>query len=156
MSAGTTAGGGHARSKAVATWLAIVGGTLGLHRLYLRGFGDVLAWLHAIPTALGAIGVQRMREFGVDDPLSWVLIPLLGLMISQAMACAIYYALTPDEKWDARWNPGRPTPPTRWAPVIGAVLAMLVGGGIFMGTITFSIQKVFEVRYEAEKAATRR
>lgn len=134
----------HYRSKTIATWLAIVLGTLGIHRFYLHGLGDKLGWLHPLPTALGLLGVMRMRDMGQDDGLAWLLVPVLGLMISQAMLCAIVYALTPDEKWEARYNPGTSPRATRWAPVLGAILALMLGGGVLMGTIAFSGQKFFE------------
>jgi hypothetical protein len=134
----------HYRSKTVATWLAIALGTLGMHRFYLHGFGDKLGWLHPWPTALGLIGATRMRDLGQDDGLAWLLVPVLGLMISQAMLCAIVYGLTPDDKWDARHNPGAPGPATAWGPVLGAIAALMVGGAVLMGTIAFSGQKFFE------------
>ena len=132
------------RSKTLATWIAVLGGPLGLHRLYLHGFGDVLGWLHAVPTFIGALGVMRMRELGQDDRLAWALIPLLGLMIAQAMLCAIVYGLTPDERWDERRNPGHATVSTGWGPVLGVIMALLLGAGILMGTIAFGVQKFFE------------
>jgi hypothetical protein len=134
----------HYRSKTLATWLAVLGGTLGLHRLYLRGWGDVLGWLHPIPTGVGMLGVLRMREMGQDDVLSWLLIPVLGLMIAQSMLCAIVYGLTPDEKWEARHNPGQPPRATGWGPVLGVIVALLMGAGVLMGTIAFGGQKFFE------------
>jgi hypothetical protein len=44
------------------------------------------------------VGVARLRNLGQDDPAAWLLIPVLGLMISAAMLTAIVYALTPDER----------------------------------------------------------
>ena len=35
------------------------------------------------------------------------------------MLTAIVYGLTPDEQWNARYNPGAPTHGTGWAPVLG-------------------------------------
>lgn len=140
----------HYRSKTLATWVAIVGGVFGLHRLYLKGFGDVIGWLHAVPTLAGMVGVQRMLDVGQDDHLAWALIPLLGLMVAQAMLCAIVYGLTPDEKWDARHNPGSAVQPTAWGPVLGAIAGLLIGGGVLMATIAFSGQRYFE--YQIEEA----
>lgn len=131
-------------SKTAATWLAVVGGTLGLHRLYLYGLKDVLAWLHIPPTLLGLAGVIRMRQLGQDDQVAWMLIPLLGLMIALGMLCAILYGLTPDEKWDARRNPAQAGAQTAWGAVLGVITALLLGAAILMGTIAFSIQKLFE------------
>ena len=132
------------RSKSVAAWLTLLLGTLGVHRLYLHGLRDVKAWLHPLPTALGLVGVLRLRTLGQDDPLAWLLIPLLGLMISMAMLCAIVYALTPDEKWDARHNPGHAVRATGWVPVLAAINALLIGGTVLMGTVAYGGQKFFE------------
>lgn len=144
------------RSKTLAAWVALVAGTLGLHRIYLRGVGDPLAWLHVPPTALGVYGVQRMQAFGQDDRLAWLLIPVLGLMISQAMLCAIVYGLTPDEKWDARHNPGQPVHPTAWGPVLAVIAALLIGATVLMGTIAFAGQKFFESRLDQVNSSSPR
>lgn len=132
------------KSKTLATWIAIVGGTLGLHRFYLHGLGDRWGWLFPLPTALGAIGVQRALALGQDDRLSWLLIPLLGVTLSVAMLSAIVYALTPDERWNERFNAGMPISRTGWATIIGAALALLLGAGVLMATVAFSGQRFFE------------
>jgi hypothetical protein len=142
------------RSKTIATWLAVIGGTLGLHRFYLHGLGDRLGWLHALPTVMGLVGVQRMRELGQDDRLAWLLIPLLGLMISQAMLCAIVYGLTPDANWDPRHNPGHAARGTGWGPVLGVIAALLVGGAVLMGTVAFGAQRFFEWQLEDQRSSS--
>lgn len=139
------------KSKTVATWLAVIGGVFGLHRFYLYGLRDTLGWLHPLPTFAGLAGVQRVQDFGQDDRLSWLLLPLLGLMVAQAMLCAILYGLTPDERWDARHNPGAPVTATRWGPVLGVVLALLLGASALMATIAFSGQRFFEWQIEEAK-----
>jgi hypothetical protein len=132
------------RSKTLATWLAVIGGAFGAHRFYLHGWRDLIAWLYPLPTLLGLAGVQRMRAFGQDDRVAWVLIPLLGLALSAAMLSAIVYGLTPDDKWAVRHNPGRPPQATGWAPVLGVIVALLVGSSVLMGTVAFSGQRFFE------------
>ena len=134
------------RSKSLATWLAIFGGTLGLHRFYLHGSNDRWAWAHPWPTLAGLYGVRRMLELGQDDRLAWALIPLLGLMIAGTMLAAIVYGLTPDEKWNARFGAGAPKRSTGWGPVIGVIVALLVGGGVLMATIAFAGQRYFEMQ----------
>ena len=93
---------GSSRSKAVATWLALVGGSLGLHRFYLHGAARPWAWLHPLPTLVGAYGFWRMRECGVDDARGALLVPFLGVMLAATMLQAIVYGLTSDERWAAR------------------------------------------------------
>lgn len=132
------------RSKSIATWIALMGGSLGLHRFYLHGGRDWIGWLLPLPTLAGLVGVVRMRELGQDDRLAWLLIPVLGLAWSATLLTAIVYGLTPDERWDARHNPGQPVRSTGWGPVLGVILALLLGGIVLMGTIAFSGQKFFE------------
>ncbi len=132
------------KSKTIATWLALLTGTFGLHRFYLRGLSDKLGWLHIPPTLIGLYGVQRMDTLGQDDRLAWFLIPLLGLMMAQAALSAVVTGLTPDERWDARHNPGQAPRATRWGPIIGVIVSVAVGGIVLMSTIAFSAQRYFE------------
>ncbi len=151
MTTGTSIGGRQGyKSKTLATWLALIGGSVGLHRFYLHGFRDAWGWLSIVPSTVGLYGVQRMRHLGTDDHLAWVLIPLLGAMLSIAMLSAIVYGLTPDEKWNARFNPNGPDHRMNWATVIGVAAALIVGGGVLMATLAFSAQRYFE--YAAETA----
>ncbi len=141
------------RSKTVAAWLALLLGTLGAHRFYLHGWHDRLGWLHLPPTLAGLYGVLRMRELGQDDQLAWLLVPLLGVSISVAMVSSIVHALTSDEKWDARHNPGHAVVATGWGPVLAAIAGLMVGGAVLTGTIAFSGQKFFEWQLEARPAS---
>jgi hypothetical protein len=143
------------RSKTLAAWLALVAGPLGAHRFYLHGWADLWAWLHPWPTLLGVAGVLRLRSLGQDDQLAWLLIPILGLMISQAMLAAIIIGLTPDDRWQARFNPGTAPRSTGWAAVIAAIAALMIGGAALMGTLAFGGQKFFEWQAERDAQAGR-
>lgn len=136
------------KNKTLAAALAAFGGSMGLHRFYLYGLGDVVAWVFPIPSALGWWGVERMRLHGQDDVLSWLLIPLLGLSLTVGCLMAIVYALTPQERWNARHNPQFPAdaPAGRSHALTVAVLvfALLAGTIAFMGSLAFSVQKYFE------------
>ena len=68
------------KNKTLATWLTFLGGPLGLHRFYLKGFGDLLGWMLPIPTALGLYGVERVQRFGQDVGRILVYI-LFGIII---------------------------------------------------------------------------
>ncbi|WP_280152455.1 hypothetical protein [Piscinibacter sp. XHJ-5] len=138
------------KSKTLATWIALVGGSLGLHRFYLFGLRDLWGWLHPLPTLLGLYGVQRVLELGQDDHLSWALVPMLGVTIAASMLAAIVYGLTSDETWDRRFNEGGGASRSGWGAVIGVVLALLLGAGVLMATIAFSGQRFFE--YQIEEA----
>jgi hypothetical protein len=137
------------KSKTLTTWLALLGGSIGAHRLYLRGprsLFDVWVWLHCIATGLGLLGVYRVRVLGLDDPTAWLLIPIGGASISAAMLTAIVNGLQSDEAWNQRHNAGtNAAPDSGWVNVIGVGLALLLGAIVLMSTITVSLQHYFEV-----------
>ncbi len=141
------------RNKTLATWLALLGGTLGLHRFYLRGLGDWVGWLYPIASGLGWWGVERFQALGQDDKLSWVLIPFLGLSLSAACLSAIVYGLSEREKWNARYavaeGADAPAGATRWATIIGVVLSLLLGATAFMASLSYSLQNY--VLYQIEE-----
>lgn len=132
------------KHKAIATWLALVFGSLGAHRFYLHGWRDRWAWAYPLPTILGLIGMQRMQHLGQDDRLAWVLIPLLGASLVAALLSGIVYGLTPDERWNERHNGGREASAGGWPAIIGVVLCLFLGGTTLMATIAFSAQRYFE------------
>ena len=142
------------KNKTVATWLAFLGGPLGLHRFYLHGLGDTLGWLLPIPTALGLYGMERIAANGLDDQMSWVLVPLLGFTIAACALVAIIYGLMTPEKWNARFNPqvalDHPAGQTRWATIFAIGLSLLIGTTVLMASIAFSFQRYFE--YQIEEA----
>lgn len=136
--------GSRPRSRAVATWLALVGGSFGLHRFYLRGAGDALAWLYPWPTLAGALGFWRMREFGVDDRLGSLLVPLLGTMLAVSMLSAIVIGLTSDARWVERYGGAAAPTKVGWPVVVALVIALAVGATATMATIAFTAQRYIE------------
>ncbi len=131
-------------SKAIATWLAFLGGSLGLHRLYLHGWRDPWLWLFPWPTLAGAYGVWRMREMGVDDARGAALVPLLGVMVAATMLVAIVYGLTSDARWAAQHGGAARPAGATWPTLIAVGLALAIGAGITVATIAFTAQRYFE------------
>lgn len=142
------------KSKTLATWIALIGGPLGLHRFYLGSLRDSWGWVHALLTFLGVLGVQRVLELGQDDRLAWVLMPLGGLSLVVAMGTAIFHGLRPDEAWNATYNAGTAASgPTGWLAVMAVVAALLIGATTMLSVISFSLQRYFELDREATQAA---
>jgi TM2 domain-containing membrane protein YozV len=142
------------KSKTLAAFLALVLGTMGLHRFYLKGWGDWVGWLFPIPTALGWWGVERVRALGQDDQLAWVLVPMLGVALAACCLTAVVYAVTPQDKWNAAHNPHLPADAPSGAghalTIAVLVIAMLTGTTAFMASLAFSFQRYFE--YQIEEA----
>ncbi len=99
------------KNKTVAALFASLGGTFGLHRFYLHGSKGWRPWLYPM--------------------FCLTLIPTFTGFIE-----AIVFALTPDEKWDAQWNPGSDRKNNSgWAVVIIAALTLLIGAGLLMAAM---------------------
>lgn len=147
------------KDKTLAAWLAFLGGPLGLHRFYLHGRRDVLGWLLPLPTLLGAWGVLRVRELGVDDRLSWLLLPLLGFTIAGCALTAIVYGLASRERWNARFNPQAdlqaPAGATGWLTVFAVAISLMVGAGVLLASLAFGFQRYFEYQVEEGRAISR-
>ncbi|MCV2352083.1 TM2 domain-containing protein [Paucibacter sp. Y2R2-4] len=141
------------KSKTIATWLALLLGSFGLHRFYLYGLSDKWGWLHPWPTLVGLYGVQRMDLLGQDDRLAWILIPILGLMLVNAAITGIVYGLSSDADWNAKHNPDQTIRPSGWAVIIAVIACVMMGGICLMSTIAFSAQRYFENQVESPASA---
>jgi hypothetical protein len=142
------------KNKTLAAWLAFVGGPFGLHRFYLFGASDRLAWLLPAPTLAGLYGVLRARSLGLDDPWSWVLIPMLGFTIAGCAVNALVYGLMAADRWNQRFNPEASPEAycgqSNWLTVGALVASLLVGSTVLLASIAFSFQHYFE--YQVEEA----
>lgn len=142
------------KNKTIAAWTALLGGPLGLHRMYLYGLSDRMGWLIPIPTLIGLYGVLRARHFGLDDQWSWLLIPFLGFTIAGCALTAIVYGLMDTEKWNTRFNPSLPVDAdcgaTHWFTVGALAGSLLIGTTVLMASLAFSFQRYFE--YQVEQA----
>jgi TM2 domain-containing membrane protein YozV len=125
------------RHKALAALLAATLGALGAHRIYL---GQKLWWL---PLAVSLTMLPLL--FGVrnwyQSPAFFVLmIPVLAGFIE-----ALVIALTPDERFDARFNAGcSRRNRSGWDAVLVAIAALMVGATVLMTTIALLFQTYFE------------
>ena len=146
------------KNKTIALWLTLVGGPLGLHRLYLRGHYDVLSALLTAATLIGLYGVFRARSLGVDDQISWLLIPFLGFTMAGCALNAIVYGLMSCEDWNARFNPSAPSESrlgqTGKLTVVGLATALFLGTTVLMASLAFSFQRYFEYQVESARTPT--
>lgn len=136
------------KNKTIAVWATLVTGTLGLQRIYLTGRYDTWAGLALVPTLLGLYGVQRARSLGLDDTLSWVLIPLFGFAFAACAIAALRYGLMDAPTWNRRFNPGadeeNSAGQTGWFTVIGLASSLFIGATVLISTLAFSFQRYFE------------
>ncbi|MBV8635671.1 MAG: hypothetical protein JO002_14350 [Burkholderiaceae bacterium] len=123
------------KNKTLAAFFAAVAGCAGIHRFYLRGAHDPWSWLHLAGLAATLIGLALV---GRGNPVTTLLISLpLALSVLAGALQALVLGLTPDEKWDAIYNPAseRQTH-SNWLLALILVLTLAIGmaGLIFLIT----------------------
>lgn len=136
------------KNKTIALWVTLIGGPLGLQRIYLSGRYDAWSGLATLPTVLGLYGVQRARTLGLDDTLSWFLIPLFGFTFAACAIAALRYGLMDAATWNRRFNPETDEEnragQTHWITVFGLASALFVGATVLISTLAFSFERYFE------------
>ncbi|UVW29811.1 NINE protein [Massilia sp. H6] len=126
------------KNKTFATLLALLLGGVGAHRFYLKGPLDRLGLLHlgSLPMSAALWAVVQPHPFYVALPilLSYVAGFIEGLVIG----------LTPDDAWDAQYNPGSgKSSRSNWMLALLLVLTVGVGAVALIGTIA----RVFDLLY---------
>lgn len=125
------------RHKAFAAALASVGGALGLNRLYL---GQKGWWLPLALTAFTLPLLIDVKNWYQSPPFFVLMIPVTAGFIQ-----ALFIALMPDERFDARFNRGSARRNhSGWDAVLVAI-ATLAGGAI---ALMSAIALLFQTYYE--------
>lgn len=127
------------KNKTLATLLALLLGGLGAHRFYLRGPLDRLGLLHvcSVPASGLIIGLAP------DAAPFFKVMPVLLSYIAGFLE-ALIIGLTPDEKFDAAFNPGSgKKSASNWMLAVLLVTTMLVGTTTMIATMS----RTFDLLY---------
>jgi TM2 domain-containing membrane protein YozV len=123
--------------KATAALLAAMFGALGAHRLYLglgRWWLPLGVTVAMIPLLLGVENWYRSPAFFV------LMVPVAAGFIE-----ALRLALTPDEKFDTRYNAGNERRNrSGWDAVLVAIGTLMVGAIAVLTTLALLFQTFFE------------
>jgi len=127
------------KNKTLAALLAFLLGGLGVHRLYLRGGRDPWLWAHlACLPAAWLVSMIAPQADGFYKLLPIILSGLAGFLEALVMG------VTPDEKWDARYNAGSGRQSdSRWPVAVVLVFCMMIGAGSLIATIS----RLFDLLY---------
>jgi TM2 domain-containing membrane protein YozV len=127
------------KNKTLTSFLALLFGGLGIHRFFLRGKTDKWAWLHLASLPASGLVIALFPTL----PLFFGILPLT-LSVLIAFPETLVIGLTPDEKWDAKYNTasGRASS-SGWPLAIILVLAVGVGATGLIATIARSFDLLF-------------
>ncbi len=113
------------KNKTLATLLASLFGGLGLHRFYLFNKTDFWAWAHFITLPISMLAMWR------GGTQNWLFLScLLVLSVLSGFIEALVIGLTPDERWDARFNAASDRQTDSGWGVVLLLIFTLGGGGI--------------------------
>jgi hypothetical protein len=116
------------KNKTVATFLALLLGSIGLHRFYLGGLSDRWGWLHAVSLPVSAWLLLSNPEL----PLLVNTLPLVISMLTASIETFVL-GLMPDEKWDARYNPASGiVSDSRWPIALMMVVNLFFGATLLL------------------------
>ncbi len=127
------------KNKTLATLLALLLGSVGAHRFYLRGSLDRIGLAHVASLPLCGL------IYGVAPAANpfYLALPLLVSAIAGFIE-ALVLGLLSDEKWDARYNAGSGrVSAASWPLALLLVATMLVGAVVVIGTIS----RLFDLLY---------
>ena len=127
------------KNKTLATFLALLLGGVGAHRFYLRGSVDKLGLAHVACLPIAGL------VYGLLPEVDWFY-KLLPVLVSYCIGFveALVIGLTPDDKWDARVNPGSGRQSaSQWPLALLLVGTMLVGATVLIATIS----RLFDLLY---------
>ena len=125
------------KNKTLATLLALLFGSAGLHRFYLYGRRDLWGWVH-----LATLPLSGLLLLGKPEVAAIFTAAPFVLSVLAAFLETLLIGLTPDEKWDACHNPGSGrTSDTGWPVPLMLVLALACGATALIAAIarTFDI-----------------
>ncbi|HEY4298047.1 MAG TPA: TM2 domain-containing protein [Paraburkholderia sp.] len=141
------------RSKTITAALAFLLGSLGAHRFYLYGKGDIYGWAHLLGTLIGIPGTMLLVASERTSMLGWVLAFLGAVSLLAAFLAAIVYGLRPDEKWDAQFNAHTQRKSrSGWTVIFIVIFSLLIGAFLLMSGLAISFQTYFESQVDAAKS----
>ena len=125
------------KNKTLATLLALLFGSMGLHRFYLYGRRDLWGWVH-----LATLPLSLLLILGNPTAAAIFSASPFVLSVLAAFLETLLIGLTPDEKWDAQHNPASGhASDTGWPVPMMLVLALACGATALIAAIarTFDI-----------------
>ena len=119
------------KNKTMATLLALLLGSVGVHRFYLHGITDRWGWLHSVSLPLSAMLLLSNPEL----PLLVNTVPLVISLLTASIETFVL-GLMPDEKWDARYNPASGiTSDSRWPIALMMVVNLFCGATLLLAVL---------------------
>jgi TM2 domain-containing membrane protein YozV len=123
------------KSKAVAAFLCLTLGSVGIHRFYLYGKRDPIAWLHFVSLPISIL--LSILYFNLQKEVTFI---PWGLSFMISFLTTLKIGLKSDEKWDLQFNAkSSMKSDSEWPVALICVLAVAMGAITFLFALARSL-----------------
>jgi hypothetical protein len=127
----------------------------GLNCFYLQGWKSFWAWVQLFALIGGIAGWTILKNAHFHSAPGWILITFGFIAIEASWLTTITFGLRPDEKWDAKFNPGiedHHRTCSGWPVILTVIFSLVLGAGVMMTFLAISFEQFFISQiYEAKK-----
>ncbi|MDO8300739.1 TM2 domain-containing protein [Lacisediminimonas sp.] len=129
------------KNKTIASLLSLFVGALGLHRFYLYGRKDVLAWVYVVTSV---IYLMIFAVSLLNESLAMSVARLFPMPVFVAAIETLAIGLTDDRKWDKRHNTRSLIQSrSRWPLVVLLVLTLFITYTGFIASLARAIDLLY-------------
>lgn len=124
----------------------------GLNIFYLKGLGNIWAWLQMLGLFAGILGWKLLGASDMSSALGWVLASAGFISLEASWLTTITFGLRPDEKWDAAFNnQSSQKSESGWLVILCVILSLMIGAAVMMSGLAIAFEQHFLSQFEAAK-----
>jgi hypothetical protein len=140
------------KNKLLFCALGLLAPGTGLNVLYLKGLGNIWAWLQMSALFAGVLGWKLLGASGMSSTLGWILATAGFIAIEASWLTTIVFGLRPDEKWDAQFNAQSSVQSqSGWLVVLCVIVSLMLGAAVLMSGLAIAFEQHFISQFEAAK-----
>jgi hypothetical protein len=140
------------KNKLLFCALGLLAPGTGLNVLYLKGLGNMWAWLQMCALFAGVLGWKLLGASGMSSTLGWILATAGFIAIEASWLTTIVFGLRPDEKWDAQFNAQSSVQSqSGWLVVLCVIASLMLGAAVLMSGLAIAFEQHFISQFEAAK-----
>jgi hypothetical protein len=124
----------------------------GLNIFYLKGLGNIWAWLQMIGLFAGILGWKLLGVSEMSSALGWILATAGFISLEASWLTTITFGLRPDEKWDAQFNSqSKQKNESGWLVILCVIVSLMIGAAVMMSGLAIAFEQHFISQIEAAR-----
>lgn len=124
----------------------------GLNIFYLKGLGNIWAWLQMIGLFAGILGWKLLGASEMSSALGWILATAGFISLEASWLTTITFGLRPDEKWDAQFNSqSKQKNESGWLVILCVIVSLMIGAAVMMSGLAIAFEQHFISQIETAR-----